>query len=122
MGPLRLTTITLSAPDPERLGRFYARLLDWELSVLEHGWVTVHDRAGGVSLAIQGEPAGYARPVWPSTPDEQQMMIHLDIRADDLLGGVRHALHCGATLAGYQPHADVRVLLDPAGHPFCIWV
>ncbi|MFE9031605.1 VOC family protein [Streptomyces iakyrus] len=26
----------------------------------------------------------------------------------------------GARLAGFQPQDDVRVLLDPAGHPFCL--
>jgi hypothetical protein len=24
-------------------------------------------------------------------------------------------------LADYQPQQDVRVYLDPAGHPFCLW-
>ena len=27
----------------------------------------------------------------------------------------------GASLAPVQPQTDVRVLLDPAGHPFCLW-
>ena len=27
----------------------------------------------------------------------------------------------GATLAGFQPQEDVRVLYDPAGHPFCLY-
>jgi len=27
----------------------------------------------------------------------------------------------GATLAEFQPQEDVRVLLDPAGHPFCLY-
>ena len=26
-----------------------------------------------------------------------------------------------ATLADFQPQKDVRVLLDPAGHPFCLY-
>jgi hypothetical protein len=24
-------------------------------------------------------------------------------------------------VAGHQPQPDVRVLLDPAGHPFCLY-
>ena len=28
----------------------------------------------------------------------------------------------GATLAEFQPQDDVRVCLDPAGHPFCLFV
>ena len=28
----------------------------------------------------------------------------------------------GATLAEFQPQDEVRVLFDPAGHPFCLYV
>ena len=28
----------------------------------------------------------------------------------------------GATVAELQPQADVRVHLDPAGHPFCLFL
>jgi hypothetical protein len=28
----------------------------------------------------------------------------------------------GARLADVQPQDDVRVMLDPAGHPFCLYV
>jgi len=28
----------------------------------------------------------------------------------------------GATLAGFQPQDQVRVCLDPAGHPFCLFL
>jgi hypothetical protein len=49
-------------------------------------------------------------------------MVHLDIRVDDLYAAGAHAIAAGATLAEYQPEADNRVYLDPAGHPFCLWV
>jgi len=49
------------------------------------------------------------------------MMMHLDIAVDDIEAGVAWALQAGATLAGYQPQEHVRVLLDPAGHPFCLF-
>ena len=35
--------------------------------------------------------------------------------------GVAHALEAGATLADFQPQEHVRVMLDPAGHPFCLF-
>ncbi|MBB6415142.1 hypothetical protein HDC93_000698 [Streptomyces sp. AK010] len=31
------------------------------------------------------------------------------------------AVAAGARLAGHQPQDDVRVLLDPAGHRFCLY-
>jgi len=75
---------------------------------------------GGTGLSFQHEP-GYAAPVWPAGPGDQQMMTHLDIAVEDLAAAVAWAEQAGATLAGYQPQEHVRVLLDPAGHPFCLF-
>jgi hypothetical protein len=59
--------------------------------------------------------------VWPTAPGAQQMMIHLDIAVDDLVEGVAHATRLGARAAAHQPQEDVRVMLDPAGRPFCLF-
>ena len=120
-GGLTITTVNLSAPDPLELATFYARLLDWQITVAEPNWILMRDPNGGVGLAFQRE-SHYTRPVWPARPDEQQMMLHLEIRVDDLNAAVAHATASGATLAEYQPQDDVRVCLDPAGHPFCLWL
>ena len=40
---------------------------------------------------------------------------------NDMARGVEHALSLGATLAEFQPQEEVRVLLDPEGHPFCLF-
>ena len=63
----------------------------------------------------------HVRPVWPSRPGEQQIQIHLDIATDDLDAAVAHAFECGAEPADHQPQDDVRVMLDPDGHPFCLF-
>ena len=77
----------------------------------------------GTRLSFQTEPE-YVRPVWPSSRDDQQMSIHLDIATDDVERSVALAVQLGATKAGWQPQDDVTVMLDPAGHPFCLfyWV
>ena len=49
-------------------------------------------------------------------------MLHLDLHVDDLDAAVKHALDAGASLAEYQPQERVRVLFDPAGHPFCVFL
>ena len=121
MPQLTLTTVNLSAPEPGALARFYAELLGWKIRVEEPDWVVLERPDGGVTLAFQTE-SPYVRPTWPTRPDEQQMMMHLEIRVDDLAGAVAHAVACGATLAEFQPQDDVRVCLDPAGHPFCLWL
>ncbi len=50
------------------------------------------------------------------------LQLHLDVQVNDLPGALAHALACGARLAEYQPQDDVRVCLDPVGHPFCLWL
>ena len=50
------------------------------------------------------------------------MMVHLDMEVDDLEVAGAHAIAQGATKAEFQPQDDVQVYIDPAGHPFCIWV
>ena len=49
------------------------------------------------------------------------MMIHLDFGVDDLEAGVVWAIEIGARLADHQPQEHVRVMLDPEGHPFCLF-
>jgi catechol 2,3-dioxygenase-like lactoylglutathione lyase family enzyme len=117
---MRISATVLGAPDPPALGAFYARLLGWTVVTSEPGWVMVKPPSGGTGLSFQLEE-DYTRPVWPPAPGEQQMMAHLDIGVEDLAAGVTWAVDAGATLAEYQPQADVRVMLDPAGHPFCLF-
>ena len=46
-------------------------------------------------------------------------MLHLDIEVDDLGAAGTWAISLGAVPAECQPQDDVRVYIDPAGHPFC---
>jgi catechol 2,3-dioxygenase-like lactoylglutathione lyase family enzyme len=118
---LRLSTVNIGAPDVVALARFYERLLGWRIERESPYESIIRDPAGGVSLSCQLEE-GYVPPVWPAGPGDQQMQLHLEIAVRDLDASVAHALECGATLAEFQPQDDVRVCLDPAGHPFCLWV
>jgi catechol 2,3-dioxygenase-like lactoylglutathione lyase family enzyme len=117
---MRISATVLGAPDPQALGAFYARLLGWTVVKNEPVWVMVRPPAGGTGLSFQHEK-DYVPPVWPPTPGEQQMMSHLDIAVEDLEAGVAWAVDAGARLAEYQPQEHVRVMLDPAGHPFCLF-
>ena len=117
---MRLSATVLNAPEPRALGEFYARLLGWTIVENQEGWVMVRPPSGGAGLSFQIEDQ-YVRPVWPAAPGEQQMMMHLDIAVDDLEAGVAWARQQGATVADYQPQEHVRVMLDPAGHPFCLF-
>jgi catechol 2,3-dioxygenase-like lactoylglutathione lyase family enzyme len=116
-----LTAAVLDSADPPALARFYQRLLGWPIGSADPTWVTLRPEGGGAGLSFQLEP-DHAPPVWPAAPGQQQMQVHLDIEVDDLAAAVALAVGAGATEAGFQPQDDVRVLLDPAGHPFCLWV
>ncbi|MEY2401592.1 MAG: hypothetical protein QOJ08_1703 [Ilumatobacteraceae bacterium] len=124
-----VSAAVLGSSDPRALSAFYERLLGWIVKTNEpprpgqppeDGWVMLKPPSGGTGLSFQYEP-GYAAPVWPTTPGEQQMMVHLDIAVEHLDDGVALARELGATVAEHQPQEGVRVMLDPAGHPFCLF-
>ena len=118
---LKMFSVVLDAPDAAGLAAFYRRLLGWPVEKEEPDWITLRAPAGGAGLSFQTEPA-YVRPVWPAGPGDPQMQAHLDIEVEDLAAAGEHAVAAGAVLAGYQPQDDVRVYLDPAGHPFCLFL
>jgi catechol 2,3-dioxygenase-like lactoylglutathione lyase family enzyme len=118
---MSLSATVFDSPDARELAAFYQRLLGWKREQDEPGWVTLAAPGGGPGLSFQTEPL-YARPTWPSTSADQQMMTHLDIEVDDLEAAGAHATAAGATLAEFQPQEHVRVYLDPAGHPFCLFL
>ncbi|MEV6970990.1 VOC family protein [Hamadaea sp. NPDC051192] len=107
----------LDSPDAQALARFYAELLGWELGP-EGRTIIPPDSVG--YLAFQDSPE-YVRPVWPPAEGRQQQMLHLDFEVEDLAAAVGHAVELGATPAEFQPQAEVRVMLDPDGHPFCLY-
>lgn len=126
---MRVSGPVLDASDPVGLARFYERLLGWSMVEVEgprpgyppeDGWAKLRSPEGTLKIEFQWEQH-YVAPVWPPVPGEQQMMSHLDIGVDDLEAGVTWAIEAGARLAEHQPQDDVRVMFDPAGHPFCLF-
>lgn len=121
MGPrLLLASTVLDAPDAHALGRFYADLLDWEVVDVDEGWMKIRTPEGGPSLSFQSS-ADYVAPEWPG-PGRQGKQAHLDLATDNLEEALAKATALGARLADVQPQDDVRILIDPAGHPFCLFL
>lgn len=118
---LSLATVVLDCQDANALADFYSKLLGWEVTFREPGWALMRNPTGGTGLSFQSEE-WYRPPVWPEEPGKLTKMLHLDILVDDLEAAGAHALEAGATLASYQPQEHVRVYLDPAGHPFCLFI
>jgi hypothetical protein len=114
--------VVLDAPDGVALAHFYARLLGWSIfSEGDGGAAVAPSEQAGYYLGFETNHH-YVRPVWPTVPGEPQMSMHLDVEVDDLDHAVRYAVEVGAELAEYQPQQTVRVMLDPAGHPFCLYL
>lgn len=113
--PVAWVALTIDCPDAEvreRLCHFYAQALGGEVvsgMVRARGWLFIFDVI-----------ADYKTPTWPLGGTPKQM--HFELMVEDLNYAVRTLQGMGATLAEYQRPEDggLRVMLDPAGHPFCV--
>ncbi len=112
-GELRVAGVSLDCADPGELAEFYLRLLGGR--VLWRSGTSVGVQVPGM-LLIPQRVADYRPPTWPGAA-----VVHLDLTGGDQLDEpVRRARALGARLADPQPDPRWAVLLDPAGHPFCI--
>jgi predicted enzyme related to lactoylglutathione lyase len=123
---IRWTTLTVDCDDAEELGAFYAQLLGWDITARDGaGWLQLRNPHGGIGLNIQAEDA-YEAPVWPEQAGHQAKMMHFELLVDDLEAAVRLVRELGGNEAPIQPadrdSARLRIMLDPAGHPFCLFV
>lgn len=129
---MQVTSVTIGAAHPRALADFYARMLGWPVvaedppasdAPPDAGWAQLRPPPGEIGPTLNFErEREYVRPVWPSVAGEQQIMEHLDIWVENLEEAVSWAIDAGAKLADYQPQKDVRVMLDPEGHPFCLFL
>ncbi len=112
--------VVLDAPDVAVLARFYSELRGWKIHHLDEQDASLDAGEGVAYLSIQRN-RDYVRPTWPGAGGSQQMMMHLDFEVTDLAAETARAVSLGAELPEHQPQRNVRVLLDPAGHPFCLY-
>lgn len=114
---IRLLSVDFDCPDPAELARFYGNAL---------GLPVVYSSDDFILLGREGSPglgfirvADYRRPTWPDPSQAKQ--AHIELGVDELDAAQARMLALGAVEPPVQPHPDQRrVLLDPAGHPFCI--
>jgi catechol 2,3-dioxygenase-like lactoylglutathione lyase family enzyme len=127
---IHIRTVNLDCADADEMARFYGGLLGWEPTAVEPGWVLMRDPGGGTGLSFQ-KTDWYERPTWPEEPGQQQKMLHLEVRVIPqdgqdpqaaLAEATRLALSSGGTLAEPQARDDLRVVLDPSGHPLCLFL
>lgn len=120
---INVYSITLDCIDPLELAKFYESLLDWSIGSIEEEYVLVYNpeiRHGAYPGILFQKNTEYVPPVWPQQPGAQQQMVHIDFTVNDLDKAVQHAVNCGAVIAEEQYSDAWKVMLDPAGHPFCL--
>jgi catechol 2,3-dioxygenase-like lactoylglutathione lyase family enzyme len=112
-----LFAVTVDCPDPLRLARFYQDITGWQLFASNDDFVAL---AGDDNVRLDFQRvANHQPPRWPDTA--APLRVHLDFRVHDLDQGEAHLLKLGAVRPNFQPGGQrFRVLLDPAGHPFCL--
>lgn len=111
MANLQFDSIAIDCPDPARLARFYADLLGVEA---DGECIRLFD--GSLEIWFQ-EVENYQPPTWPTQERGQQ--IHFDLHTDDRETEVIRAVAMGASIAS-EDAQGYTIMLDPAGHPFCI--
>lgn len=113
--------VVLDSPEPERLANFYGEFLGWAVRHDDPTWSVVLNPEGGGGISVQMEEL-YRAPTWPARRGEQLMMSHLDFRVVDVEQAIADVQAAGGALAETQPSPkDFTVLLDPDGHPFCVF-
>jgi catechol 2,3-dioxygenase-like lactoylglutathione lyase family enzyme len=110
--------------DFENVVAFYRDMLQMPVYSRDDGWAAMGHSGGGMDISVQAED-WYVRPVWPEQLPQPAKMMHFEIRVDNVEAAVARAIECGASEASPQPAdrdpSKLRVMLDPAGHPFCLW-
>jgi predicted enzyme related to lactoylglutathione lyase len=110
--------------DFESVVAFYRDLLGLHVADIEDRWAKLVSPTAGMDINVQAEN-WYEPPKWPEAGPEWTKMMHFEINVGDVEIAVDRALSLGAHEAPEQPadrdQSKLRVLLDPAGHPFCLW-
>lgn len=113
----RYAAVTFDCADPAELSRFYGELLGLPVLFSSDDFVLL-GQEGTAGLGFN-RLAGYRPPTWPDPAQGKQ--AHIELGVDDLEAAEARLLALGAEKAEFQPAPTRwRVLLDPAGHPFCI--
>jgi Glyoxalase-like domain len=113
---IRLGSLALDCAEPGPLAAFWADLLGGEVAFTSDHFVAVKTDNGWLSTVKVDD---YRAPTWPEGDQPKQM--HLDLAVDNLAEAETDALRLGAVRPDFQPAPDRwLVLLDPAGHPFCL--
>lgn len=112
MAEITFGALAIDCPDPRSLADFYSKLLGAPMSGED-----AIELPDGTEIWFQ-PVEDYQAPTWPSQERGQHM--HLDITVDNVEDIIEKVLAHGGQKAATQPGEQWTVMLDPAGHPFCL--
>jgi catechol 2,3-dioxygenase-like lactoylglutathione lyase family enzyme len=110
----------------EAVVAFYRDMLGLQVLDLEERWAYLRDPddPGKMGVNVQAED-WYVPPLWPERVPAQTKMMHFEVQVEDVDAAVVRAVSLGAREAPSQPGdrdaSTLRIMVDPAGHPFCLW-
>lgn len=110
--------IAFDCKNANELADFYTKLTGWKKEIASDDWAGIRTPEG-ILLVFQTVEE-YSEPKWPWEKGKQQQMVHIDYLVDDLKQAEEYAIKCGAIKAHIQYYETSTVMLDPAGHPFCL--
>lgn len=110
--------IAFDCSNANELADFYVKTSGWEKEISGDEFAALRTPQG-ILLVFQTVD-NYVPPVWPWRDDKQQQMAHIDFKVDSLSEAEELAINHGATKAEVQYYDTSSVMLDPAGHPFCL--
>jgi hypothetical protein len=110
--------VTFDCPNANELADFYVSISGWEKEISSDEWAGIRTPEG-ILLVFQ-TVENYSLPSWPWEYGKQQQMAHIDFKVENLRKAEELALKCGAKRADVQYYDTSTVMLDPAGHPFCL--
>jgi catechol 2,3-dioxygenase-like lactoylglutathione lyase family enzyme len=114
---VRIAMVTLDCAEVAPSAQFWSTFLGWEVTASSEDYAMLAAPGGGPALGL-GRVEGHRPPAWPDEGGRKQ--FHLDLAVDGIDAESARAVGLGARLADPQPGETWRVLLDPAGHPFCL--
>lgn len=111
---LAMFTIDCAVVGP--VAEFWAKMLGLESVAASEDYAMLKG-PDGPAIGF-GKVEGYQAPGWPNKHGSKQ--FHFDLAVPDIDAATQKCVDLGATLIDDQPGETWRVLLDPAGHAFCL--
>ncbi|MGA4507451.1 VOC family protein [Propionibacteriaceae bacterium G1746] len=109
-----IAMLTLDAPAVEPLASFWSAALGWPIAFQDENYAMLTGPTHALGIGVTPD---YTAPSWP---DDGHKQFHLDLTADDVEQAAARLVELGASRPDEQPGETWVVLLDPAGHPFCV--